>query len=767
MRVSMVRLSGMALTFALLLTACGGGGGSTGFAQLPVAQPPAPNGSATQSVAVRFSIAIPTPSPATARRQPAYVSSSTQSASIAVNGGTPTVVNCTTTCSGTIDAAVGSDTFAVNLYDATNGGGNLLSTGSLTQTIVADQANNVNVTFNGVVKSLAVSLSTTHVTPGTAGSVGVTVTALDADGNTIVGPGVYVNAGGTPLTITLVDSDTSGNSSLSQTSVTQPTTGITLNYTASFDANPTITASAAGLTSSTTPAITFPVPTLTSLGTWSAATSQGSFSETITGTNFVAGATTVSAGSGITVSNVNVTSSRTLTATFNVASATFGTQNVSTATTTGTATTTLPFAVATGNIYTVTASTDATPGTPPGTGAGSGAGMTGDLRYAMQQADANPGSLIVFSSSICSTASPCTIALAGPLPAMSANMIVDGGTYGNVILNEGGHYRAFWAQSGTIVLANLKIENALAQGGNGGGPTYGGGGGAGLGAGLFVDAATVNVVNDLFAGMSANGGNGGSYSSITLDGGGGGGLGGNGGSDATGAGGGGGGGILGAGANSGASGGGNGGVGFSNSAASGGPTGGSLNGAAGSYGGGGGGGAQSINPPSGGLAGSGGFGGGGGGGAGVSGPNNGGSGGFGGGGGAASGFGGSAGGGGGPGGGGGGGAGAAGGSGGALSSTLKAGSGGGNTGAGGGGGGAAAGSAIFVNTGLVTIINSYSSGCTATGGTAGTGSNASNDGAAGGSDATPVFNYGGTVNGVAVTAGSGGPVTGVLGSGTP
>jgi len=63
-----------------------------------------------------------------------------------------------------------------------------------------------------------------------------------------------------------------------------------------------------------------------------------------------------------------------------------------------------------------------------------------------------------------------------------------------------------------------------------------------------------------------------------------------------------------------------------------------------------------------------------------------------------------------------------------------------------------------VNTGTLTTTNSDASGCTATGGAAG-GSGAT----AGGSDATPVFNYAGTVNG-STTAG---PVASALGTGTP
>jgi hypothetical protein len=181
-----------------------------------------------------------------------------------VNGTNAATVNCTTSCSATVNALVGSDTFAVNLYGGQNGTGSLLSTGSLTQTIVANTANAVSVRFNGVVASLQIA-SPPVATPGTAGSVAIAVNALDAAGNIIIGPGAYVNASGALVTIALSNSDTSGNSTLSQTSITQPTTGIKLNYTAAFDANPTITASATGFTNALA-TIAFPAPTFTISG---------------------------------------------------------------------------------------------------------------------------------------------------------------------------------------------------------------------------------------------------------------------------------------------------------------------------------------------------------------------------------------------------------------------------------------------------------------------------------------------------------------------
>src|ERR1035437_6569079 len=156
------------ILIALIASGCGGSA---------TAVPPNPAAvqTTTKSVQVQFSVTVPRRTSGTAR-SPRYVSASTQSASIVVapsggSAGTPVVVNCTTVCSGQIAAPVGSDTFTVNLYDGTNAGGNLLSTGTLTQTIVIDQANTVNVTFNGVVVSLTLSLSPSSVSSGTAPTV--------------------------------------------------------------------------------------------------------------------------------------------------------------------------------------------------------------------------------------------------------------------------------------------------------------------------------------------------------------------------------------------------------------------------------------------------------------------------------------------------------------------------------------------------------------------------------------------------------------------
>jgi sugar lactone lactonase YvrE len=187
---------------ALLFTGCSGG--TSPNIALPAASP-ATAPQATKHVNVTLSIAIPAASTSQVKR-PAYVSSATQSATAAVtqgggSAGAPTTIDCNTTaltCSGTVSAPVGSDTFVVNLYSGTNGSGSLLSTGTATQTIVAGQANSVSLTFDGVVASIVASFPNDPHISGSQSSgytiVGaapytLTVSALDASGETIVGPG--------------------------------------------------------------------------------------------------------------------------------------------------------------------------------------------------------------------------------------------------------------------------------------------------------------------------------------------------------------------------------------------------------------------------------------------------------------------------------------------------------------------------------------------------------------------------------------------------
>lgn len=115
------------------------------------------------------------------------------------------------------------------------------------------------------------------------------------------------------------------------------------------------------------------------------------------------------------------------------------------------------------------------------------------------------------------------ITLDRPLPLVQRDVAFDGG---NFTLSGNNQYRGLYVESGTVVINDLTIANAKAQGGNGGDGRSGrfagggsnghgaggagGGGGAGLGGALFVaSGANVTVSNVNLQGNSARGGNGG------------------------------------------------------------------------------------------------------------------------------------------------------------------------------------------------------------------------------------------------------------------
>jgi virginiamycin B lyase len=230
----------------------------------------APRG--TSSVTV--TVAIPRPS-SSARRKPEYVSPWTQSFTITLNGTLaaevdvdPSVSSCSAqaqaiACSAQIAAPIGSDTFVLSLYGGVHGNGPVLSTGSTTQTVGPNVINAVQVALRGVVASTAVSLASPSPQMGAGSTTTVTVKAFDAAGMQIIGSTPYA----TPLT--LVDSDSSGATSLSATTVTSPADAaptLTYNGTAFVDASVTAivpgahTNTTAGVLEPMLRAIEYPVP---------------------------------------------------------------------------------------------------------------------------------------------------------------------------------------------------------------------------------------------------------------------------------------------------------------------------------------------------------------------------------------------------------------------------------------------------------------------------------------------------------------------------
>jgi hypothetical protein len=242
----------------LVLNACAGSAGSG----------PPPSGSRqTSSAEIAITLKVPAETRSTRRRVPAYVSQATRSAVLTINASLAVAfdttagsnANCTsgsaaTTCTATVAAPIGVDTFSLSTYD---GGlnamdrptGNLLSTGTLVQQVLAGTANAVNLVLSGAVHTLAVTVPSNTLTVGTPGRSAVVVDAFDADGFAIVGSPAYVDASGNPLAVTLSDADPAGTTRLSGLAISGSGGSVTMSYdgTPPHGLYPTVTASAAGI----------------------------------------------------------------------------------------------------------------------------------------------------------------------------------------------------------------------------------------------------------------------------------------------------------------------------------------------------------------------------------------------------------------------------------------------------------------------------------------------------------------------------------------
>ena len=214
-------------------------------------------------------LVIPTKSPAIRAK---YVSASTASVVLTVNGTPLPAYNTTATspgcsasnggviCSFAFAASVGAAAFNVKAYDAANGGGNLLSQGNVTQTLVAG-SNTIPVIMGGVTSWISVSAA--GINAGTAGTTPVIVQAKDADGNVIVGPGNYSSP------ITIADGDTTGITTISvngtnegtSATVNSPSDSVVLNYSGKKLVSAALTPSATGVSAVTSgsfaPALTY------------------------------------------------------------------------------------------------------------------------------------------------------------------------------------------------------------------------------------------------------------------------------------------------------------------------------------------------------------------------------------------------------------------------------------------------------------------------------------------------------------------------------
>ena len=83
------------------------------------------------------------------------------------------------------------------------------------------------------------------------------------------------------------------------------------------------------------------------------------------------------------------------------------------------------------------------------------------LRDAIAYANANAGTTVGFSSSLANA----TIALGAALPAINANVTIDGSGASGLTVSGANASRVFFVQSGTVTIANMTIANGSAQGG--------------------------------------------------------------------------------------------------------------------------------------------------------------------------------------------------------------------------------------------------------------------------------------------------------------
>jgi hypothetical protein len=256
-------------TFAVVmpfLTGCSGDSSSVA-PTFVAAQSPEPSHGPSNlqgTATVRLTIPALAQSNSSTRRRH-YVSPATGSLTLTVNGGAPNVlaigphspacvdaINGARTCSFQATFPIGlNQTFSVKTFASADGSGIPLSLATVVADVLQGKNNELSFTLNGVVAGLSVKFSTASISYGVAGSATVIVDAVDAAGDTIVGPGNYVDSAGNPLSVTLTDADQSGDTKLGEGAVDSPGTGVAFNYNGAALNNATVTANLAGFSTAT------------------------------------------------------------------------------------------------------------------------------------------------------------------------------------------------------------------------------------------------------------------------------------------------------------------------------------------------------------------------------------------------------------------------------------------------------------------------------------------------------------------------------------
>ena len=277
-----LRIAGTALSlFAVMLAiaGCGGGGASS-------ALPPSSGGTSTARSNAAMTFHFPPPSStASNARSPRYLSANTKSVVItitAVNGVPPSPAippttiavapgqgTCTAltaqgfSCTATVGAVGGNDTFLIQAYSGANGTGSLLSSGSITVTVAASGTTTVTtpLVLSGNASTFALASPSPNPAIGTAASgtgvtlypvadstphsITITAVFLDASNAEIVGPIA------SPIPVAVAGSGISLSSSAfaaGTTTIDQSPARITATLTASYTGQPggTIAANGAG-----------------------------------------------------------------------------------------------------------------------------------------------------------------------------------------------------------------------------------------------------------------------------------------------------------------------------------------------------------------------------------------------------------------------------------------------------------------------------------------------------------------------------------------
>lgn len=237
----------IAIAALVALGACSGGGSTSGMTPSSPQQPgqTVPTGNAMVTFQMQW--ASPSSASSISRRRPFYLPATALSASIGlitapdVTSGIPIQYLNSPTATLTFSAPTGLDTFVIQTYDEQNGLGNVLSKAYETKTVSGGIANVVSATLNGVIATLNLAVNGTF-TGGTASTLSVTSSGLDADGNVIVGPGDF----NTPIELSISDPANSGTLSLTTKAIQVPGVISTLKYTGGSLWSAMLVASATG-----------------------------------------------------------------------------------------------------------------------------------------------------------------------------------------------------------------------------------------------------------------------------------------------------------------------------------------------------------------------------------------------------------------------------------------------------------------------------------------------------------------------------------------